>query len=114
MHNAIKRGYVVVVIGPLLTGVDNLCFIRTWPPEDSWETAEVGPFACLKSCLMQLHAFRRWGDSLKVGGFSKPSCLSLAVLTPASCQSLYGSLTSTQVGGSWLACAYQVHITDLY
>ena len=41
VYHAIKRGYVVVVIGPLLSGTDNLCFTRTWPPEQSWETAEV-------------------------------------------------------------------------
>ena len=41
MYHAITRSYVVVVIGPLLSGVDNLCFMRIWPPEESLETAEV-------------------------------------------------------------------------
>ncbi|CAL5222218.1 g4550 [Coccomyxa viridis] len=41
VYHAITRGYVVVVIGPLLSGVDNLCFMRTWPPEESLETAEL-------------------------------------------------------------------------
>ena len=49
VYRAIKRSYSVVVIGPLLSGSENLCFEAAWPPEASKETAEVHPWHAHKS-----------------------------------------------------------------
>ena len=99
MYHAIKRGYVVFVIGPLLSGTDNLCFERSWPPDDSVEIAEVRP----------MHA---WSHIFMLS-FSGAHCL----LTSFPCLQLLslscGRLASSCGGGSWLSCAFQVQTTAL-
>lgn len=48
VYHAMRRNYVIVVVGPLLSGGGNFCFERTWPPKGSRETAEV----CIPACLL--------------------------------------------------------------
>lgn len=42
MYHVTKRGYALVVLGPLLSGTkDPFCYQRAWPPELNIEYAEV-------------------------------------------------------------------------
>jgi len=42
VYRAIVRGYAVVAVGPHLSGTNDFCFHRPWPPEEGIEIAEVG------------------------------------------------------------------------